>query len=139
MKNNYYKPTKPEPKPIPIHKRSISGDDVINFETVDDFNEFYNANPELFDEKHSTNILNRKYKIDGFRITRRTNKETNTMETKLMKTKTKKDDKIENKLQDLENIINTQTQNQEDLKNKINTLSERFTKLIEKLVNEEII
>ena len=43
--------------------------ECTNFESIDEFNEFYEQNKDLFDEL-TTCKLNKMFKIDGFRITK---------------------------------------------------------------------
>ena len=131
---NHYKPKQITPEPIPIHNLPANSN-ITNFDTLEDFNEYFSNHPEEFEEKITTNSLNRKFKIPGFKITRLKNDETGKMDTKLIKKVEKKEDKINEATitqQELKEAI-------EDLKNKLNILSERFTKLIEKLVEEGVV
>ena len=134
---NHYKPKQITPEPIPIHNLPANSN-ITNFDTLEDFNEYFANHPEEFEEKITTNSLNRKFKIPGFKITRRKNAETGKMDTKLIK-KVEKKETNNPEIEDLKNKYNQQEEIIEDLKNKLNLLSERFTKLIEKLVEEGVV
>ena len=90
----------------------------------DDFNLFFSDNQQEFDGHISTLMLNKKYKIPGYKIGYLLNKETNKREYKLIKEKVKATDK---------------EKEMEEIKNSINELSARFTKLVERLIELEVL
>lgn len=133
---------KPEEKPPPKLKvdAPISRDDIIHFETPDDFNDYYNKNKAEF-ENSSTRRLNAKYIIPGYVITVRTiNKETKEKELKLMKdyhgTSVKHMKEINSGDIEEEPIRKDKFEN---LVNKFNELSDRFDRLLKYLLDQGII
>jgi NCAIR mutase (PurE)-related protein len=107
-------------------------DNVITFESLDDFNVYYNENEDEF-EGVSTQKLNKKFKIIGYTLSRRTNKE-GIKEIVLNKSYYKSG--MNKDVEDLFNKVNE----------KINTLEEesletknKLTKLIEYLVQTKVI
>ena len=130
LKTIIYKPKPQEMKKIKVNQPF--NDDVITFESLDDFNIYYNENEEDFDNV-STQKLNKKFKIVGYTLSRRTNKE-GIKEIVLNKSYYKSG--MNKDVEDLFNKVNE----------KINTLEEesletknKLTKLIEYLVQTKVI
>ena len=92
------------------------GDNVLSFETNEDFMRYYNKNQNMVDNM-STRGLNRKFKIDGFKIGRlqgkiilyplkETETKTDELDSKTKLTINEKLDFMNRRLKKIEDMIN---------------------------------
>ena len=123
----YIDPDPPKTEQKTIRKRRIAAPpvpvkepykpEIEEFEDKEDFSEYMAAHPEEFDEKITTQKLNMKFKISGYRLSRSTDKETGAKKIILKKDYSEpKNDKMKT------------------IKDAIDKLSKRFDKLTEQIV-----
>ena len=130
LKTIIYKPKPQEMKKIKVNQPF--NDDVITFESLDDFNVYYNENEDEFNNV-STQKLNKKFKITGYTLSRRTNKD-GIKEIVLNKSYYKSG--MNKDVEDLFNKVNEKLNSvEEDLLDTKNKL----TKLIEYLIQTKVI